>query len=233
MLPIHIIYNQVANSGHSYQFLDKMKAYFDNHHITYQVHTTEYIGHAKEITAEITKSTSPIHVIVVGGDGTLHEVINTFSNMDRHLLSAIPAGSGNDFINNFSESYADMNQAMDRIIKQKWKYIDYLSVNDDRIRCINVLGFGIDSRILQTYKSMRHGSPKSRYHRATIKHCLHPKANHCKIWVDDAKENQSQDLSTIIFTVSNGECIGGGIKVAPGAKIDDGNLAVSYVGKLP
>lgn len=233
MLPIHIIFNEVANRGKSIETLNQMKAYFNKNKITYTIHNTEYIGHAKEISDELTKSKTPMHIFVVGGDGTLHEVINTFHNMDKHLLSIIPAGSGNDFVTNFNASYTDLNQVLDRMIKQKPQYVDYLSINEDRIRCMNVLGFGIDSRILDSYKKMKHGSPKARYKRATIKHCLHPKSNRCKIWVDDAKPDAGKELRTIIFTISNGVTIGGGIKVAPDAKIDDGNLAISYVGKLP
>lgn len=58
---------------------------------------TQYKGQAEEIIRTIINEYHPIKsVIVVGGDGTLHEVVNAMS--PYHIpISFIPGGSGNDF----------------------------------------------------------------------------------------------------------------------------------------
>ena len=64
--------------------------------IEYKIHVTRYKGHAKDIASAIIDK-GATDVIVVGGDGTLHEVINGFSNFERVNLGLIPCGTGNDF----------------------------------------------------------------------------------------------------------------------------------------
>ncbi len=41
-----------------------------------------------------------IYLLVVGGDGTINEVLNGITDFDRVRLGVIPTGSGNDFARN-------------------------------------------------------------------------------------------------------------------------------------
>ncbi len=230
MLPIHIIFNRIANQGKSVDVLNQIINFFDARNIKYTIYETKYIGHAKKLSHTITSNKKPVHVISVGGDGTLHEILNGFQNMNKHFLSIIPAGSGNDFVTILNAPYDKTETILERIIKQKPTYVDYIDINDDQVRCMNLLGFGIDSKILYDYQHIKCFNPKTRYKLATIKNCLHPKTSKCKIWIDDDKS--SQDLETIIFAIGNGKYIGGGIKVNEKSSPFDGKLSVSYVPKV-
>ncbi|WP_312859658.1 diacylglycerol kinase family protein [Peribacillus huizhouensis] len=54
--------------------------------------------HAQQLTENILKkSAERTYIISVGGDGTLHEVINGAASFSNALITCVPAGSGNDF----------------------------------------------------------------------------------------------------------------------------------------
>jgi diacylglycerol kinase family enzyme len=59
------------------------------------LHHTEYIGHAIEISANLRDSNYEL-VVAVGGDGTVHEVASGLRGSSK-ILGILPIGSGNDY----------------------------------------------------------------------------------------------------------------------------------------
>ncbi|WP_249872316.1 diacylglycerol/lipid kinase family protein [Oceanobacillus saliphilus] len=57
---------------------------------------TEYEGHGEEIASQISNDPTGKTIIVIGGDGTIHEIINGLTTTEIPL-GFIPGGSGNDF----------------------------------------------------------------------------------------------------------------------------------------
>lgn len=55
-------------------------------------------GEARTIAASLSTLTQPFTLVVVGGDGTLNEVIGGLSSFINMTLGCIPTGSGNDFV---------------------------------------------------------------------------------------------------------------------------------------
>ena len=53
---------------------------------------------ARTIAASLSTLTQPFTLVVVGGDGTLNEVIGGLSSFINMTLGCIPTGSGNDFV---------------------------------------------------------------------------------------------------------------------------------------
>ena len=43
------------------------------------------------------KGEEPVYLLVVGGDGTINEVLNGITDFDKVRFGVIPTGSGNDF----------------------------------------------------------------------------------------------------------------------------------------
>ena len=85
----------MARNRKSKKFLDQVCGRLDKEGLEYVVHFTESRGHAEKMAGELSKEHKEI--IVVGGDGTIHEVINGISNHSDVNLALIPAGTGNDF----------------------------------------------------------------------------------------------------------------------------------------
>ena len=108
----HILINPAAGSGNAEKTAEKIIQLLDEGDYTYTPYYTEGPGDEKEIVDRLTNLLSPwsetcekdhidnsFHLLVViGGDGTLHQVVNEFFALGLQLpVSYIPAGSGNDF----------------------------------------------------------------------------------------------------------------------------------------
>ena len=94
-----IIINPIAGNGKAKKIHQKL-----HHNEQYKkmqpvCYYTQYKGHATELAANIRtihEDTIIDAVIVIGGDGTVHEVLNGLKN--EHIpITFIPGGSGNDF----------------------------------------------------------------------------------------------------------------------------------------
>ena len=80
-------------------------------------------------------------IIVIGGDGTLHEVLNGIVDPTQVRLGLIPSGTGNDFAERIGIPEST-EKALSFIIDGEAKETDYLEVGGKR--CMNVGGIGMD-----------------------------------------------------------------------------------------
>lgn len=65
--------------------------------VEYQAYLTEYAGQATEYARKLTSHCKEARVIVVvGGDGTMNEVVDGIVSCDMVTLGYIPVGTGSD-----------------------------------------------------------------------------------------------------------------------------------------
>lgn len=96
------------------------------------------------------KSAKQTHIISVGGDGTLHEVINGAARFSNALISCIPAGSGNDFARGIQKT-SYVSDALSLLVthKEGAQAVDigeFMTANRSGY-FINSLGMGMDAEI--------------------------------------------------------------------------------------
>lgn len=166
-------------------------------------------------------------IVAIGGDGTLHEVINGFSNFDKVSLGIIPCGTGNDFANALNLPLAP-EKAVDVIMENQPKYTDYMQM--PTVRGLNVIGMGIDVEVLKRYEKLKKKT-KFGYTSSLIKTLFKFKC------IDfNADFNGINDkYHSFIAAVANGSMFGGGIPICPKADVSDGKLnfiAVDAMNKL-
>ena len=65
--------------------------------IKYEIYLTERRKNATAIAAMLTADQEEKTLVVLGGDGTVNEVLNGIQNFDHVILGYIPTGSSNDF----------------------------------------------------------------------------------------------------------------------------------------
>ncbi len=192
---------------------------------------TEHIGHATQITRDQVSQGASV-ILVMGGDGTLNEVVNALGENSKTPLGILPSGSGNDTAKSFGWPEDNKGQVR-RLLNSQVKHIDLgLVVSKTQKRYfLNVASCGISAVIA---KNMREQERRTRaswsYYLQTVKAIWSYKPTQIRANLD-GKNILHPDCSLLAF--ANGQYFGGGMQIAPGARFDDGRfdkIAVSKMG---
>ncbi len=192
--------------------------------VAHSVHFTTKAGDARALTESLIAD-GATDIIVVGGDGTLHEVINGFSNFENVNLGLIPCGTGNDFASSIGLP-KDPIEALDVILTRQPKYTDYMQM--PTVRGINIIGTGIDVEVLRRYNAQKKRS-KFTYTKCLIKTLLNFKYSQFTADFGDNKK----DYTSFIAAIANGKQYGGGIPICPVADPTDGKLDFIAIKSMP
>lgn len=115
----YFIVNPNSRSGNGYKIWCALRQRLDREKISYEVHLTEFKGHAAALAANISSAASfenPLTIVAMGGDGTIGEILTGLTNIEHLTLGFIPTGSGNDFCRGMGLP-TDPMQALDSILK--------------------------------------------------------------------------------------------------------------------
>ncbi len=194
---------------------------------------TVYPGHATELAKQAGQDGYDL-VVALGGDGTVHEVVNGLMQVEaekRPTLGVVPIGSGNDFAyaNNIPTS---ANQAMALALNGEASPIDLGLMTDENGRqeyIDNTLGAGFNAVV--TIRS--HRLPIVRgfmmYLTAVIQTII---LNFDPAHLELETDTRKWDEETLMLVLANGPREGGGFYVAPSARPDDGIMNYSITKKV-
>jgi len=175
---------------------------------------TTATGEARSAAEEL-KNNNTV-VIAVGGDGTVHEVINGLVGGESSL-AVVPIGSGNDFVKMLNLPLK-ASEAINVIKENRRKEVDLGKVNNTWFA--NGLGIGFDADVVVQANKIRWLRGFFIYLLAVLRTLRQFKNRPVRI------KYSGYDLQKDVFMISvgNGECQGGGFFLTPGAKVDDGLL---------
>ncbi len=91
------IVNPKSRSGMGKLIWDTLEPELKKRRVDYKVYPTERRKHAEKIAAGLTADGERHRIVVLGGDGTVNEVINGICFPEKVILGYIPIGSSNDF----------------------------------------------------------------------------------------------------------------------------------------
>lgn len=177
-------------------------------------------------------------VVVCGGDGMISLGLNLVAG--RHIpFGVIPAGSGNDFARaaGITRRYdAALQTVRDALAQPEIpvRAVDALRLqlpgDGGEARWVaNAVNIGFDARVNQRANSGMKVPRQLRYLVALAAELPGFKAVGFDVELD---ESGSQRLQSALLCIQNGATIGGGIPLAPGARLDDGWAEVSHVAPL-
>jgi YegS/Rv2252/BmrU family lipid kinase len=197
---------------------------------------TEAPGHAIEL-AESAASNGYDILLSVGGDGTLHEVVNGVYSAGRISnlpLGIIGTGTGSDYIRSVGISH-HYQQACERVFNHEKMMLDiglveYMKNGQPRSKIfVNFAGLGFDAEVVKatTQRFKRLGSKMS-YLAGLLSNFVLYRNKSVSLAVDGEAINNK--MCTVL--VSNGKYGGGSMMVAPQADLKDGLLDVIMINNI-
>ena len=144
-----IIFNPGSRSNRSILVWNTVRNLLDEKNIEYLLYQTAYAGHAEELAKDITSDNQPHTFIVIGGDGTINEVLNGIQNPELVTIGLIPSGSGNDFAKALNISL-NPEVALENILDcEKTTPINFgeIHIQNIRRRFLISCGCGFDSDV--------------------------------------------------------------------------------------
>jgi diacylglycerol kinase (ATP) len=227
------IVNPKAAGGHSVRIWRAVEKRLRPHGFSIEVFLTRGPGDG---TAQAQHALCSGHstLLTVGGDGTLHEVLNALSRngsvRDDVRVGVVPAGTGMDFTRN-AGMQRGVVAAVNRIVRGKERRFDVgiLMAPSHRL-FINFAECGLGASVVAREATFSARWPgRASYFLAGIAAAArdHPIAG--RVWVDGVTVYDGRLVSLV---VANGPYFGGGMKIAPPAQTDDGRLDVVLLGNL-
>lgn len=229
---VKLILNPMADMGNAWKAARDLRpiiAEYGNADWTGTVFPT----HAQELARQAGEQGYDV-VIAVGGDGTVHEVINGLMMVpenQRPILGIVPVGSGNDF----AHAAGIPNDPIESLKLALYGEAGRLDVGklidgDGRVEYVdNTLGIGFDA--ITTIRS--HKLPLLRgflmYLVAVIQTIL---LNFDPVHLKVETDEETWEGPTVMFVMCNGPREGGGFLVAPEARPDDGIFQYASIGKV-
>jgi YegS/Rv2252/BmrU family lipid kinase len=221
---VKLIFNPHADRGRAWDIASSLQAIIEQYGGA-EWAATEYPTHATQLARQAAEAGFEV-VAALGGDGTVHEVVNGLMQVRpkrRPLLAVVPIGSGNDFSSNLGLT-AEVETAMHRAFAGQPRPIDVGVLRDETGRTEywnNTLGIGFDAAVtIHSYKITRLQG-FSMYLWAVIQTILR---NHNAPRMTVETDQETFEQEALMLVLCNGPREGGGFYVAPEARPDDGLL---------
>jgi diacylglycerol kinase (ATP) len=226
---VKIILNPMADMGNAWRIARDLRSITEQHGGV-DWSGTVYPGHAIELARQARDQGYDL-VIAMGGDGTVHEVVNGLMQIPedkRPILGVVPAGSGNDFAHSIKVSRVS-SEALTCALKGEPSTVDLGRMTDGQGHTEyfdNTLGIGFGAIV--TIRS--HRLPVLRgflmYLTAVLQTII---LDHHPIRMQIETDTETWEQGVIYLILCNGPREGGGFLVAPDAKIDDGILHYALI----
>lgn len=236
----NFIVNPYAGSGRGMKLWKIMARYMDHHNIEYEAFLTEGAGNARTIAGRLTGGVKePLYIIVVGGDGTVNEVLDGVSFHSPLSLGYIPAGSGNDLARSLRMPRSVIKCLKKQLTPRHFTMVDYgvLSYGEQELshrRFLVSAGIGYDAAVCQEALTSRSKGRLSRmglgrlsYIIPGIRQLFKCKSSKGYIILDGVKKVEFNNILFISCHILPSE--GGGFMFAPKADGSDGKINICVV----
>jgi len=240
-----VIANPFSASGATGKAWPRLASDLRTHFGPFQVLFTERRGDAITLATEAARNGSKL-IIACGGDGTISEVANGIINSGKDVeLAILPSGTGGDFRRTLKIP-ARGSEAAQIIRNGKTRAIDvgratFSSRDGHQVtrHFIGVASFGISAEIIKRVKRNRSQwlqttAPKWLTGRVSfgismMQTAVMSTSSRVIVQLDDEHERH---LKVANLCIANACYFGGGMKIAPQAKLNDGNFDVVSIGDL-
>jgi diacylglycerol kinase (ATP) len=241
-LPL-IIVNPASASGSTGRAWPGVASAVRQHFGPFEVAFTKRPGEAVEIAEREAREGRPL-VIACGGDGTVNEVANGILRAESETeLGLLPSGTGGDFRRTLGvpRRPADAARALRdgetrAMDAGRVTFLNESGEEESRF-FVNVASFGMGGDVIRRVKS-RAGLPagaarllggRLSFAAAALQAAVTFEKPPVRVSLDGGAASR---MNVANFCVANARYFGGGMKIAPNAKVDDGRFDVVAVGDV-
>ena len=210
-----------------YEMADHLR---EAHGLTCACMLTDRPGGAADMARKLAETGEELRLYACGGDGTISEVANGIAGFSNAAMTAIPTGTGNDFLKNFGPDMEKFQDAENLWAGEVFP-LDLIACNG-RL-CLTIACNGIDARIADSVHQygnspLLHGR-NSYLASVEVNFLFKPIGRHWKVWLDD--EALEDDFALV--SMCNGRYYGGGSMPVPEARMNDGVLHTVLIKNIP
>ena len=210
-----------------YEMADHLR---EAHGLTCACMLTDRPGGAADMARKLAETGEELRLYACGGDGTISEVANGIAGFSNAAMTAIPTGTGNDFLKNFGPDMEKFQDAENLWAGEVFP-MDLIACNG-RL-CLTIACNGIDARIADSVHQygnspLLHGR-NSYLASVAVNFLFKPIGRHWKVWLDD--EALEDDFALV--SMCNGRYYGGGSMPVPEARMNDGVLHTVLIKNIP
>ena len=196
-----------------------------------ELHVTRRPGEAQELAARAAAGGCD-RLVVVGGDGTIQEVVNGVLESDaRPSIGIVPVGSGNDLARSLGLP-ADPAEAWTVAIGRGIRRIDAATATNGEGRrrwFASAGGIGFDAQVAAAMSTRRGWqSGRAGYLLTTLTELRRFDNRTLRLVLD----GEPLEVRALLVAIANGPYYGGGMRIAPDAAPDDGWLDLCVVGDV-
>ncbi len=178
-------------------------------------------GHAEELVAQAVAQGAEV-VMVVGGDGTMHEAAQALAGSPA-ALAPLPAGRCNDFCRALGLG-PDPQALVAAVARGSCRQVDLARVNGRNYCTVGAVGFDAEvSRYVDLMKAPLWGQPAYIY--AVLRTLGRYRPPQVRLTWDDGHYHGPLFLAA----VANTPTYGNQIRIVPQARADDGHLDICLV----
>jgi YegS/Rv2252/BmrU family lipid kinase len=223
--PVCLIANPSAGGGRAERLLPQVEAALRGHGVEFRVERTHSIEHAREL-GRATLERGEV-AAAMGGDGLLGALAGELRHTEG-VLAVLPGGRGNDFARKLGLG-SDPVAACDVLALGREQRLDVADINGRAYLGIASSGLDSDAGDLANSTRFRAKLGQLVYVYATLRAVRAWRPARWQVVIDgDARSFRGYSVA-----VCNSGVFGGGMFLAPDAKLDDGMLDVVMIEDLP
>jgi YegS/Rv2252/BmrU family lipid kinase len=224
-MPLAIFVNPSSAGGRTMRLLPRVEQVLDERRVEFRVQRTKGLEHgAEQALLAVEAGELPV---VMSGDGLVGAIGGAMAGAETPL-GIVPGGRGNDLARVLGIP-TDPERAIEVVLEGHSRRIDVGEANGERF--LGIASTGFDSEANRRANENRFLRGNLVYAWAALATLASWKAARYTLKIDAERIR----LSGYSIAVANSSCYGGGMRIAPEAKLDDAMfdvVAIGDVGKL-
>ena len=221
--PLELIANPNAGRGTVDKALPRIEGVLNQANLSYRIVRTTHSGHATEAARQALRD-GERYLVAVGGDGTVHEVVNGMVSgggptAADAVLGVVAAGSGCDFVRSFGLP-PDAEQAAGRLAGDRVRPSDvgtvtYTDQGAVRTRCfVNIAEVGLGAAVVARAAGLGRSLGGARY--AAGFWLTLPRFRPATVRLDANGQHRAWRAFNVV--VANCRFYGGGMQISPNSE---------------